>query len=197
MSFTYNQIKHITDKSGNEPIITHNDGYDHNGYNVYKNEKTGYTEIRYRDNGFNRIKTFISEEMAIKYIDKSKPKEYNRTITSIVKDTDEFYREERKSEYYRGIYESHYKVAIKEGNYIHHIDGDYRNNHPSNLIEVTTEEHGWLHSGKQEYGLRNCPREEILIHIQKWKEDRHYPNGYIHSHPYGDDDYYYSKLKTL
>lgn len=201
MGFSYSQIKGISDKPGNDPIITYNDGYEYNGYNVYKNEKTGYTEIRYRDNGYNRIKPFISEELAIKYVDNKNKYKFNDkelpNTPPVKKVTDEYYTNERKSRYYRGIYESHYNVVIKEGNEIHHIDHDYSNNHPSNLIEVTVKEHGWLHQDKQKYALRNCPREEIFIHLQKWKEDRHYPNGYVHSHPYGDDDYYYDKLRNI
>ena len=196
MGFTYNQIREIPDKKGNDPIITYNDGYEYKGYNVCRNEKTGYTEIRYRENGYNRIKPFITEDNAINYIDKkspdrSLPNETNWTPKQI---TDEYYREDRNSTYYRKLYESHYNVKIKEGNHIHHIDGDYKNNNPSNLIEVTVEEHGWLHSEKQ-FCLRECPREEIVIHLQKWKEDKHYPNGYIHKHPYADNENYYRKLK--
>ena len=192
MRFSYNQIKHIPDKPGDDSIITYNDGYDYKGYNVYQNEKTGYTEIRYRDNGHNKIKPFINEELTIKYIDnKSKLNRMVISNKSIEDVTDEYYREQRKSDYYRRIYENHYNVVIKEGNHIHHIDHDYRNNNPSNLIEVTVEEHGWLHRDKQQYSLRNCPREEILIHLQKWKEDKHYPNGYIHTHPYESNQDYY------
>jgi hypothetical protein len=197
MGFTYSQIKEIPDKHGDDPIITYNDGYDYNGYNVYRNEKTGYTEIRYRIDGHNKIKPFITEDRAIKYIDDKLPCRLLPSNTNCTpkQNTDEYYTEDRDSKYYRKLYESHYNVKIKEGNHIHHIDGDYTNNNPTNLIEVTPEEHGWLHSDKQ-YSLRKCPREEIIIHLQKWKEDKHYPNGYVHKHPYADDQYYYSKLKV-
>lgn len=35
---------------------------------------------------------------------------------------------------------------IKEGNVVHHIDGDRRNNDPVNLIEMTSEDHSSLHN---------------------------------------------------
>lgn len=71
-----------------------------------------------------------------------------------------------ESPVYTKIYEDHYGVQVKKGNVIHHIDWDGSNNDPSNLIEVTREEHGWLHRTLQ-YELRNCLRDEIIDILRK------------------------------
>lgn len=54
---------------------------------------------------------------------------------------------------YRRLYERHYGVVIGENNQIHHIDANRLNNDPSNLLEVTPEEHVWIHSKPELIGI--------------------------------------------
>lgn len=50
---------------------------------------------------------------------------------------------------YRNLYQKHHNVRVKRGNYIHHIDWNRENNVVDNLIEVTKEEHKWLHHSER------------------------------------------------
>jgi hypothetical protein len=70
---------------------------------------------------------------------------------------------------YRGKYEKHYGLKIKEGYQIHHIDGDRTNNNLDNLIDVTAKEHGWLHR-KINIHLKNKSRDEIRLILNNLKE---------------------------
>jgi hypothetical protein len=65
-----------------------------------------------------------------------------------------------KDKSHREIYQEHFGVKIKKGHQIHHIDFNKKNNDPSNLIEVTVREHGWLHR-KVNWDLKTKSREEI------------------------------------
>lgn len=55
----------------------------------------------------------------------------------------------RNSKLYKSVYEQHYGSIPRESNGraydIHHIDGDYTNNDPKNLIAVTIQEHFNIH----------------------------------------------------
>lgn len=57
---------------------------------------------------------------------------------------------------YRKIYEEHYGPIPKEPDgrsyEIHHKDGDYTNNDPTNLVAVTLQEHYDLHYAQGDYG---------------------------------------------
>ncbi len=50
----------------------------------------------------------------------------------------------RNSRLYRRVYEENFGT-IPKGYHIHHKDGNHENNHPSNLIAVTPEQHARLH----------------------------------------------------
>lgn len=64
-------------------------------------------------------------------------------------------RSKLKNSNYRKIYEENYgPIPIDENGRtydIHHIDGDYRNNDPSNLKAVSIEEHFQLHLDQKDY----------------------------------------------
>lgn len=75
------------------------------------------------------------------------------------------YKEKRKhGRFYQRLYEKHYGPIPVEPNgrkyEIHHIDGDYTNNDPKNLIAVTCQEHFDIHKKQGDY--RAC----ILIGIR-------------------------------
>jgi hypothetical protein len=74
---------------------------------------------------------------------------------------------------YRGKYEKHYGLKIKEGYQIHHIDGDRTNNNLDNLIDVTSKEHGWLRR-KINIHLKNKSRDEIRLVLNNLKETNPY-----------------------
>jgi hypothetical protein len=62
----------------------------------------------------------------------------------------------KRSRVYRKIYK-HYFGEIPKDNYgrsydIHHIDGDYTNNDPSNLIALSIKEHYELHINQEDWG---------------------------------------------
>ncbi len=57
----------------------------------------------------------------------------------------------RDSYNYRKIYEHCYGSIPMECD-IHHIDGDYSNNHPANLQAVTRQEHYDIHYKQEDYG---------------------------------------------
>jgi len=61
---------------------------------------------------------------------------------------------------YRVKYEKFYNIKIRDGYQIHHIDGDRTNNNPTNLIDVTSKEHGWLHR-KINNHIRNKSHDEV------------------------------------
>jgi hypothetical protein len=63
---------------------------------------------------------------------------------------------------YRRLYERHYKVKIGKGNHIHHIDGNRENNNPYNLLEVSQEEHTWIHTKPELIGVSRDYLIEIL-----------------------------------
>ena len=44
-----------------------------------------------------------------------------------------------------------YKGEIKEGNIIHHIDGNKDNNIPENLVQITPSEHQKIHGNLEKY----------------------------------------------
>jgi hypothetical protein len=66
---------------------------------------------------------------------------------------------------YRIVYEKHYGVKIAEGNQIHHIDADRLNNDASNLIEVTQEEHTWIHTRPDLIGIS---RDKLIEELNNW-----------------------------
>jgi general stress protein YciG len=53
---------------------------------------------------------------------------------------------------YRKIWEAHHNKTIPQGHEIHHIDGDFTNNDPSNLQLVTMEEHLKIHEEQEDWG---------------------------------------------
>lgn len=53
---------------------------------------------------------------------------------------------------YRKIWEQHNNCKIPEGCEIHHLDGDHYNNHPSNLLCVSIEEHLEIHKNQEDWG---------------------------------------------
>lgn len=57
---------------------------------------------------------------------------------------------------YRKIYENHHGPILRESNgrayEIHHIDGNHKNNDPSNLILVTLQEHYDIHYTRGDWG---------------------------------------------
>lgn len=57
---------------------------------------------------------------------------------------------------YRKIYEQHYGSIPKDPNGrtydIHHIDGNRENNHPSNLVALSIQEHYNIHMDQEDYG---------------------------------------------
>ena len=61
---------------------------------------------------------------------------------------------------HRKIYERELGVKIKKGNKIHHIDWNSLNDVIDNLIEVTHNQHCWLHRKKNEY-LKTYSRDQI------------------------------------
>jgi hypothetical protein len=66
------------------------------------------------------------------------------------------YKEPRKAgQFYRKLYEQHYGPIPIEPNgrryEIHHIDGDYTNNHPDNLMAVSLQEHFDIHKSQGDY----------------------------------------------
>jgi hypothetical protein len=66
---------------------------------------------------------------------------------------------------YRNVYEKHYGVKIDKGNQIHHIDLNRLNNDPSNLIEVTQEEHTWIHTRPELFGIN---RNKLIEELNNW-----------------------------
>jgi len=73
------------------------------------------------------------------------------------------------SKFYKKIYEDFYNVKIKKGNAVHHIDWDSTNNDPSNLIEVTRKQHGWLHR-LNNYKLKEYTRKQLIEYLNKIKK---------------------------
>lgn len=65
---------------------------------------------------------------------------------------------------YRKIWEKHNKKSIPTGHEIHHIDGNKKNNHPSNLICVTIEEHLNIHTMQEDWGAVQA----ILIRMKDY-----------------------------
>ena len=66
---------------------------------------------------------------------------------------------------HRKIYESHFGKILK-GNEIHHIDHNHYNDSIDNLMEVTREEHKFLHRKINLY-LKDKTREEIRVVLDK------------------------------
>lgn len=74
------------------------------------------------------------------------------------------YKSDRKRKY-RRIYEKHYGPIPKDYNGrsydIHHIDGNHRNNDPSNLIALSVDEHYKIHYNQHDWGA--CYRIAIRL----------------------------------
>jgi len=66
---------------------------------------------------------------------------------------------------HRKIYESHFGKILK-GNEIHHINHNHYNDSIDNLMEVTREEHKFLHRKVNAY-LKDKTREEIRVVLDK------------------------------
>jgi hypothetical protein len=66
---------------------------------------------------------------------------------------------------HRKIFESHFGKILK-GNEIHHINHNHYNDSVDNLMEVTREEHKFLHRKVNEY-LKDKTREEIRVVLDK------------------------------
>jgi len=70
---------------------------------------------------------------------------------------------------YRKIYEQHYG-PIPHGLEIHHIDGDYTNNNPSNLKAVTIQEHYDIHYAQEDWDA--CSAIAIRMNIDRTEISR-------------------------
>lgn len=66
---------------------------------------------------------------------------------------------------HRKIYESHFG-KITKGNEIHHIDHNHYNDNINNLMEVTRNEHKFLHRKVNEY-LKDKTREELRVVLDR------------------------------
>lgn len=64
---------------------------------------------------------------------------------------------------YRKIWEKHNQRSIPNGYEIHHKDGDRNNNHPSNLVCVSIEEHLQIHEAQGDHGAVQA----ILIRMKR------------------------------
>jgi hypothetical protein len=88
---------------------------------------------------------------------------------------------------YRKIYEHHHGPILKDSNNrsfeIHHIDGNHDNNHPTNLISVSIQEHYNIHLDKKDYGacfllaqkMKFLP--EQIIELNKLQNKKRIENG--------------------
>lgn len=63
-------------------------------------------------------------------------------------------------EKHREIYEAYFGL-IPDGFEIHHNDRNHFNNHPDNLVAVSSEMHGWIHREK---------RVNPWMHTINWRE---------------------------
>jgi hypothetical protein len=70
---------------------------------------------------------------------------------------------------YRKIYEQHHG-PIPPGLEIHHIDGDYTNNNPANLIAVTIQEHYNIHYAQEDWDA--CSAIAIRMNIDRTEISR-------------------------
>jgi len=182
-------------KFGNEPFLNYTGGYYVGNYYIV--EGTPYTEVKYREHGYNKSKRFLTTEQAhnfakgIRFVREEKktsvysycPLEPRKPIT-------------KRKLGYRKLYEQHYNTKIGKDNQIHHINHINNDNNPSNLIEVTKEQHDWLHLPVND-DLRHCTRDEIIGHLAKFNEDSEYPDGRIHKHRYALDPVYYYRRTLL
>lgn len=64
---------------------------------------------------------------------------------------------------YRKIWEQYHNTKLDSNLEIHHIDGNHSNNHPSNLLAVTIEEHLQIHLAQNDYGAAQA----ILIRMER------------------------------
>lgn len=55
---------------------------------------------------------------------------------------------------HKAIFMLHHDRPIAEGNEVHHVDGNYENNAPDNLIELTTRQHKRIHAFQCDDPLR-------------------------------------------
>ncbi len=58
------------------------------------------------------------------------------------------------------LYEDYYKVKVRKGYCVHHINWDPLDNNKKNLIEVSRKEHGWLHQ-IENHKLKDMSRTQI------------------------------------
>ena len=105
------------------------------------------------------------------------------------------------------IYADYFKIQVKEGYHIHHIDFNPENNDIENLLLLPDDLHRRLHKVKKEYGALiegqtnllsdiNCPLKcsimslatyeifRIYEEISKWVETKTFEEEGISIHPY-------------
>jgi len=67
---------------------------------------------------------------------------------------------------YKKIWEKFHNVKLPDNMEIHHIDGNFNNNNPSNLLAVTLEEHLDIHLKQSDYGAVQA----ILMRMERTEE---------------------------
>ena len=77
---------------------------------------------------------------------------------------------------HKAIFMLHHDRAIAEGNEVHHVDGNYENNAPDNLIELTTKQHKRIHAFQCDDPLRG-----IILDSGTWRFWWYDDNGRQHS----------------
>lgn len=68
---------------------------------------------------------------------------------------------------YKKIWERHHNKPLPENMEIHHIDGNFNNNDPSNLLAVTIEEHLKIHLDQNDYSAVQA----ILMRMKRTDEN--------------------------
>jgi HNH endonuclease len=74
--------------------------------------------------------------------------------------------------HYRKVWQQYHKASLLPGIEIHHINGDHDNNHPDNLLAVTSEEHYYLHLENGDYGAASLISNRALLPINEVVEVR-------------------------